>query len=131
MTSEQKGSRTSGCAWVVVALVLATVGSLYGNSRIISAWHSCLGQDHEPGTNTDLLTAMIAVWAVMLTVLLGLGAVLGPLPKSRWYRWPVMVAVAAVLTWLYVSGTVSPAPMLPGDPADAACRPVPPFPFTG
>ncbi|GAA2272735.1 hypothetical protein GCM10010430_68390 [Kitasatospora cystarginea] len=129
MTPKQGGRTTGGCARDLAALVLATAGTLYGHTRVVSAWHRCMSQDHEPYPN--LLTAPTLVWVVMLTVLLVLATLLDPLSGSRWYLWPAMAAVAAVLTWLYVLGMVHPAPLQPGDPSDAACRTVPIFPFTG
>ncbi|WP_344465765.1 hypothetical protein [Kitasatospora kazusensis] len=129
MTSEHGGRRTYGFARVLAALVLATAGTLYGNDRVTSAWRWCLSQDHEPAPNG--LTRTVSVWVVVLTVLLVLGSLLGPLPGSRWYLWPAMVAAAAVLTWLYVSGMGAPAPVPPGGPPEAVCRTLPAFPFTG
>ncbi|WP_158714103.1 hypothetical protein [Kitasatospora aureofaciens] len=121
--------RWSGWVSVAAALVLATGGTLFGNSRIIAAWRFCLGEDHEP--NPNLTTATVSWWSVMLVALLALGALLGRGPRSRRYRLPAMLVVAAVLTWLYITGMGTPAPLGPGQPPESVCRILPPFPFTG
>ncbi|MFJ3218728.1 hypothetical protein ACIPLC_22750 [Kitasatospora sp. NPDC086801] len=114
---------------MAAALVLATGGTLVGNGRILATWRFCLSQDHEP--NPNLTMATVSGWAVMLGALLTLGALLGRLPRSRRYRLPAMLAAVVVLTWLYVAGMGSPAPLRPGQPPESVCRVLPPFPFTG
>jgi uncharacterized membrane protein (DUF4010 family) len=129
MRSVRGRRAVGGLAWGAAAFVLATVGLLVGSSRVTATWRACLGQDHEPVPGG--LRVTLSVWVVMLTVLLALIAVLRPLPKSRWYLLPVMVVVAAVLTWLYVIGTGHPPPLRPGDAPQAGCGGFPAFPFTG
>ncbi|MFI9788725.1 hypothetical protein ACIHEI_35235 [Kitasatospora sp. NPDC051984] len=63
-------------------------------------WCWCLTRGHEPVP--ALAVATRSVWAVVLVALLVFGAVLSFLPRGRWYLLPVLFAVAAVLTWLYV-----------------------------
>ncbi|MFD0526343.1 hypothetical protein ACFQ1I_02285 [Kitasatospora arboriphila] len=125
--------RAGGCGWVVLwvlaAFVLATGGVLYGTGRVTETWHWCLTQDHEP--DPRMAAATRSVWAVVFVVLLLLGAVLSPLPRSRWYLLPVLAVTAAVLTGLYVTGMGTPAPTRPGTPPEAACWSLPSFPFTG
>lgn len=115
--------------WVFAAFVLATSGILYGNARVMDAWHWCLTQDHEP--DPRLAAATRSAWAVGFVTLLLPGAVLSPLPRSRRYLLPVMVVTAAALTWLYVTGMGAPAPLPPGVPPEVACWRLPSFPFTG
>ncbi|MFD7450434.1 hypothetical protein [Kitasatospora sp. NPDC059827] len=126
---ERRSGWIRRAAWTAAALVLATGGTLFGNSRVLAAWRYCLGQDHEP--NPNLAMATVSWWTVMLVALLALGALLGRRPSSRRYRLPALLAAAAVLTWLYVTGMGSPAPLQPGQPRDSVCRVLPPFPFTG
>ncbi|MEV7596356.1 hypothetical protein AB0O91_03095 [Kitasatospora sp. NPDC089797] len=114
---------------VAAALVLATGGTLFGNTRIVAAWRFCLGQDHEPDPN--MAVATVGWWVVMSVALVLLGAVLGRGSGSRRYALPVLLAAAAVLTWLYVTGMGSPAPLLPGQPPESVCGVLPPFPFAG
>lgn len=125
----QAAGRAWLLAWALMSLVLATAGILYGNSQVNETWHWCLTQDHEP--DPRLAAGTRSAWAVMLVTQLVLGAVLSRLPYSRRYLLPVMCAVAAVLTWLYVTGMGSPAPLRPGDPEEAACWTMPAFPFIG
>ncbi|MFG2697153.1 hypothetical protein [Kitasatospora sp. NPDC048407] len=111
------------------AFVLATAGIVYGNVRVTEAWYWCLTRGHEPVP--ALAAATRFAWAVVLVALLVFGAVLSFLPRGRWYLLPVLFAVAAVLTWPYVIGMGSPAPLRPGDPEEAVCWTVPAFPFFG
>ncbi|BFV58519.1 hypothetical protein KCMC57_up36230 [Kitasatospora sp. CMC57] len=131
MESVQDRRTADGCAWTVAwaltALVLATAVILVGNSWVIEAWHWCLSQDHEP--DPDMAAAVRSVWAVSLALLLLLGAVLSRLPGSRWYLLPAMLAVAAALTWLFVIGMGSPAPLQPGAPEETPCWSMRSFPF--
>ncbi|MEV6209428.1 hypothetical protein [Kitasatospora sp. NPDC051914] len=113
--------------WSAAALLIATTGVLYGNTRVGEAWHWCLTQDHEPDPRAA--AAARSVWVLMFVALLVLGAVLSPLPHSSWYLVPAMLAVAAGLTWLYVTGMGSPAPSQVGEPMEASCRTAPSFPF--
>ncbi|WP_457033179.1 hypothetical protein [Kitasatospora sp. P5_F3] len=114
---------------VLAALVFATGGLLLASDRVIETWHWCLTQDHEP--DPDQFTATVFAWAVMITVLLVLGAVLRRLPYSSWYLLPALAVAAGLLGWLYVIGMGSPAPLGPGDPEEAACWTMPIFPFVG
>ncbi|MEV7181653.1 hypothetical protein [Kitasatospora sp. NPDC093679] len=81
-----------GCGWaalwVLAAFVLATGCVLHGTGRVTESWHRCLTQDHEPDPRTAAATR--SVRAVVFVVLLLLGAVLSPLPRSRWYLPPVL-----------------------------------------
>ncbi|WP_146259113.1 hypothetical protein [Streptomyces tateyamensis] len=112
-----------------MGFVLATAGLLVGIDRVVATWHWCLTQDHE--TNPDLVRGNRAVWVIMLTVLMVLIVLLRPLPKSRWYLLPVLVAATAALTWLYVTGMGHPAPLSPGDAPEVRCWNMPTFPFNG
>ncbi|WP_431676447.1 hypothetical protein [Kitasatospora sp. KL5] len=113
--------------WSTAALLIATTGVLFGNARVDEAWHWCLTQDHEP--DSGAAAAARSVWVLMVVALLVLGAVLSPLPRSGWYLVPAMLAVAAGLTWLYVMGMGSPAPLQVGEPMEDSCRTMPSFPF--
>ncbi|KQV11886.1 hypothetical protein [Kitasatospora sp. Root107] len=119
--------------WVLVrilaALVFATGRLLLAKDRVIATWHWCLTQGHEP--DPDRFRATVCAWAVMIAVLLVLGAVLDRLPYGCWYLLPAMAVAAAVLGWLYVIGMGSPAPLGPGEPEEAACWTMPIFPFIG
>ncbi|MEV8093326.1 hypothetical protein [Kitasatospora sp. NPDC085879] len=125
--------RAVGCVWALVrvlaALVFATGGLLFASDRVRATWHWCLTQDHEP--DPDGFMAFMAVWAIMIVTLLVLGAVLHGLPKGRWCLLPAMAVAAAVLSWLYVIGMGSPAPLKPGVPEEAACWTMATFPFLG
>ncbi|GJF32735.1 hypothetical protein KNE206_54350 [Kitasatospora sp. NE20-6] len=133
MESVKDRNRAVGCAWalirVLAALVFATGGLLFASARVRATWHWCLTQDHEP--DPDGFMAFMAAWAIMIVTLLVLGAVVHDLPKGRWYLLPAMAAAAAVLSWLYVIGMGSPAPLEPGEPQEAACWTMPTFPFLG
>ncbi|MFJ1708112.1 hypothetical protein [Kitasatospora sp. NPDC088346] len=117
-----------GCVRVPAAVVFATVGLLVAQSRVRATWNWCLTQDHEADGGGFL--ALVSVWAVMVVVLLVLGAVLAELPGSHWYLLPALAVAAAVLSWLHVVGMGAPT-MLPGQPEEAACWSRPTFPFLG
>ncbi|MFF0390453.1 hypothetical protein ACFYS8_17440 [Kitasatospora sp. NPDC004615] len=109
--------------------VLAAAGIVCGDVRVTETWYWCLTRSHERDPAPAAATR--SVWAVMVVALLVFGAVFSFLPRGRWCLLPVLFAVAAVLTWLYVVGMGSPAPLRPGDPGEGACWTVPVFPFLG
>ncbi|WP_344444586.1 hypothetical protein [Kitasatospora nipponensis] len=129
MTAERGRDRAGGCGWVLGAWVLATAGAFLGSATVVRAWHSCLGQDHESAATGSV--AVVGFWAVLLTALLLLGALPGPPRRRRRWLWPAMLAVTAVLTWLFVVGMGTPPSPQPGSSAEVGCDTRPAYPFAG
>ncbi|MFJ1702326.1 hypothetical protein [Kitasatospora sp. NPDC088346] len=118
---QQHEDRRGGCWWVLYAPALGLLGAYVGAGLTVRAWRRCMP---DTGVDDDLVISAFAFAALMVVVLLVVGALCGAHRRSARLRWLVLVGTTVLLTALYRVG------MGGFDQAVRDCR-IPVIPFVG